>query len=239
MTTPAFRGDRLKQARKDAGFRSQQALGDVVGLSQQAIGDLETGKSMETAKLYEIARACGVSPDWLLGKSDDSSTPSSTVVQLRRPIEPRNLPEIDIRGGAAYGGGVVDSEWNEGGVGGHEAIAHWGLPPAYVERELGLTFGEADIIQVRGDSMFDGTATSLSSGDRVIVDRRDTDPRQGGIFVVFDGEGVIIKQVELVRGHRPPRIICKSKNVAYDPIPLTLDGIVRIIGRVAGKISRL
>lgn len=242
-----FSGERLRACRKALKLNQEQ-LGKLVGLSQGAISDLERGEALETNKLLELARACGVSPDWLLGKTEGES-PTTTVED--RPAapprwsnpkpdkEPQALPEVDVRGGASYGGGIRDEDWQDGDKSGDRAVAHWGFPPAFVERELGLAYGFADVVRVRGDSMDDGTAKALASGDRVIVDRQDTDVSQGGIFVVFDGDGVIIKQVELVRGHTPPRIVCKSLNTRYDPIPLTLEDPVRVIGRVAGRISRV
>lgn len=247
----SFSGDRLK-ARRKALKLSQEELAAKVGLSQNAISDLERGKALETAKLNELARICGVTPEWLMGR-EGPEEPRPIKPDVGRFVidEPENwlndhaqkfwkaLPEIDVRGGASYGGGIRDEEWQDGDKSGEQPIAHWGFPPAFVERELGLSFGSADVIRVRGDSMDDGTAKSLASGDRVIIDRQDTDVRQGGIFAVFDGDGVIIKQVELIRGHEPPRIVCKSLNTRYDPIPLVLEGAVHIIGRVAGRISRV
>lgn len=214
-------------------------------MSQQGIADIEA-KGGRPRKLYEIARACGVSPEWLLGESveRDGGSPSSTKpVRSSTPsasgISRRSLPEYDVRAGASYGGGIDDTAWQDGDVAGHQPIAHWGLPTAYVERELGLSYGLADIIPVRGDSMDDGTARALTSGDRVIIDRKDTDPRQGGIFAVWDGDGVIIKQVEILRGSETPSIICSSRNSNYRPVILQLTGGVRIIGRVAARLSRL
>lgn len=221
---------------------------------QQSIEAIEVGRSKNPTKLYEIAKACGVTVEWLQGREEGAplkrrekeKAPKLKALQEWTGLDdPSNaveiaqaLPEIDLRGGAGYGGGQSDELWQAGDVGGDKPVAHWGLPQSFVQRELGLQYGYADVLQVRGDSMDDGTAKGLSSGDRVIIDRRDTDTRQGGIFAVFDGDGVIIKQVELVRGHAPPRIVCKSRNVAYDPITLDLDGSVRVIGRVAGVISR-
>lgn len=220
-------------------------------MSQQGVFDIEK-KGGRPRKLIEIARVCGVSPEWLLGETD-SKTGSDTGAplperQLRRqgqvPIQSpmssrKTLPEYDIRAGASYGGGMDDEEWRDGDISGHAPVAQWGLPPAYVERELGLSYGFADVIPVRGDSMDDGTVHALVSGDRVIIDRKDKDPRQGGVFAVWDGGGVIVKQVELVRGDGPPRIICSSRNPHYKPIELVLDGSVHVIGRVAAKVSRV
>ena len=150
------------------------------------------------------------------------------------------LPEYDVRAGAAYGGGLDDDTgWENEGNAGQKPIAHWGFPDTYVRNELGLSFGSTDVLPVRGDSMDDGTINALRSGDRVIVDRLDVDPRQGGIFAVWDGSGVIVKQVELLRGQDPPRIICKSRNPSYAPIELTIDGNVHVIGRISAKIARM
>lgn len=166
--------------------------------------------------------------------------PLKSTSQAHSVVPTEAIPEFDIRAGAAYGGGTDgETDWQEGGSSGHSPIAKWGLPPSYVRTELGLSFDMADILAVRGDSMDDGTKHGLSSGDRVVVDRQDRDPRQGGIFAVWDGGGVIVKQVELVRDADPPRIICKSLNVRYAPIEITIDGNAHVIGRIAAKIARM
>lgn len=234
----------------------------MVGLSQRSISDLESGKTMKTDKLRELADVCGVSPEWLLGKEADESNrrelrlvsdwPAHGVKQ--RPlvdVQPGDgkshtvlasmlrVPELDVRGGASYSGGIVDEEHVDNGITKPAVVANWGLPTEFVVSELGLQSADMDIIKVRGDSMDDGSAKGLASGDRVMVDRGDRDVRQGGIFVVFDGMGVIIKQVELDREAQPPRIVCKSLNTRYSPIHLVLEEPVHVIGRVAARISRM
>lgn len=238
-------GHRLKSARERVGL-SQAELAERVGMSQQGVADIET-KGGRPRKLIEIARACGVTPEWLLGETQDrgGEIPSeggrTRQVRQASPSSSsrKTLPEYDIRAGASYGGGMDDQAWQNGDVAGHEPVAAWGLPSAYVERELGLSYGFADILPVRGDSMDDGSAKALTSGDRVVIDRKDTDPRQGGIFAVWDGDGVIIKQVEIVRNSNPPQIVCTSRNANYKPIILNMDGNVHIIGRVSAKFSRM
>ncbi|MGU3403392.1 XRE family transcriptional regulator [Methylobacterium brachiatum] len=256
----AFRGDRLRAVRKKLRL-SQAELGSMVGLSQKSVSDLENGATMETTKLHALAQRCGVSPDWLLGldESDEDMRATRMLDAITNPKaktvvlvdEPENMlhpatvnrtmsvPEYDVRAGASYGGGINDEEHREGGKTASRVVARWGLPNEFVESELGLRSGTMDIIKVRGDSMDDGSAKGLSSGDRVIVDHEDRDVRQGGIFVVFDGMGTIIKQVELDRDASPPRIICKSLNPRYSPIILTLEFPVEIKGRVAARISRM
>lgn len=185
----------------------------------------------------QLAELFGVD-EVLLGKQPRQ--PSGMAKMPSAPERhPEVIPEFDVRAGTSYGGGMDTQEWEDAGNASQMPVAQWGLPATFIRNELGLTFGQADIIPVRGDSMDDGTKHGLSSGDRVIVDRLDTDPRQGGIFAVWDGGGVIVKQVELVRGEDPPRIICKSRNPAYAPIELTIDGNVHVIGRISAKIARM
>lgn len=254
----AFSGERLRARRKNLRL-SQADLAAMVGLSQRSISDLESGQTMKTDKLRELADVCGVSPEWLMGLEEDdsnmraarmlqsiskttqhqSTSMAAPVIAGRLAVAMLQVREIDVRGGASYGGGIIDEAHQDAGNASDKVVANWGLPKEFVESELGLRSGGMDIIKVRGDSMDDGTARGLSSGDRVMVDRDDRDVRQGGIFVVFDGVGIIIKQVELDREAQPPRIVCKSLNARYSPITLTLESPVQVVGRVAARISRM
>jgi phage repressor protein C with HTH and peptisase S24 domain len=117
-----------------------------------------------------------------------------------------------------------------------EAVrAEWVLPAEFLREELQVSIGLAEIVRVRGNSM----EPELRAGDRVLVDRRDTRIRQGGVFAVRDGDEIIIKQVEPVRGSEPPRIRCISVNPTYGPQELVLDGSAEIIRRVVCRISRM
>lgn len=184
----------------------------------------------------KLAEMLGID-DRLLGAPLRQAQPQAqTLVAANPPY----LKEYAVKGGGSYGGGLVaDGDWQEGGEPAQEVIAQWALPPSYVRNELNLSFDTADIISVRGDSMDDGSKFGLSSGDRVIVDRADRDPSQGAIFAVWDGSGVIVKQVEPIRGSDPLRIICKSLNPRYEPFELLLDENAHIIGRIAAKFSRM
>lgn len=235
----------IKRGLEEAGHGAKGKLAKALKLHPSQITRLIEGeRRIQPGEISKVAAVIGAPPPELLrgllhGLVDEAAGLDPA------PSAP-TLAEFDIRAGTSYGGGMDGGEpWEEpiGGKGEtittHAPVAQWGLPPSYVEKELGLTYGFADILQIQGDSMDDGSRTALMSGDRVIIDRRSTDPRQGGIFAIWDGEGVIVKQVELIRGEGRKHIICKSLNRRYDPIHLDLAGDVHVIGRVAGRISRM
>lgn len=55
---------RLKQAREKKKL-SQEALASRVGIKQQAVQRIEVGKVKSTGYVVQLARALGVTPDWL------------------------------------------------------------------------------------------------------------------------------------------------------------------------------
>lgn len=57
-------GTRLKKARVDAGL-TQEQLSKASGVTQQVISKIERGLQAATSAVVPLARACGVSPDWL------------------------------------------------------------------------------------------------------------------------------------------------------------------------------
>lgn len=57
-------GERLLLARRGAGL-TQAKLAKMTGMEQGAISQLETGETQRTTYVAELARACGVSTDWL------------------------------------------------------------------------------------------------------------------------------------------------------------------------------
>ncbi len=83
-----------------------------------------------------------------------------------------------------------------------------------------------ELVTARGDSM----EPTINSGDIVVVDVRDTDVTQEGIFCLNYGGGVTIKRIQVL----PFGVEFISDNKLYNPFVLKgqeLDAI-KIIGRV-------
>ena len=75
----------------------------------------------------------------------------------------------------------------------------------------------------------------LTEGDRLVVDTARTVPALGELFVLWDGEGLVVKRVERERGAAKLRLI--SANPDYPPY-LRDAGEVHIVGTVLWKVTR-
>ncbi|MCA4076438.1 helix-turn-helix domain-containing protein [Pseudomonas kurunegalensis] len=94
MTTLA---QRMKIARSHANL-TQKKLAETAGVEQPAISQLETGKSLKSAHIAAIAKACGVSAIWLDkgigGMTDDTSGFDANVEPIPGPVRYYEYPEI-------------------------------------------------------------------------------------------------------------------------------------------------
>ena len=82
------------------------------------------------------------------------------------------------------------------------------------------------MITVDGDSM----EPLLSSGDRILIDVSRQVPVPPGIFVIWDGMGLVAKRIEHVPHSEPPRVVLKSLNPEYDSYERLAEE-VRLVGR--------
>ena len=90
------------------------------------------------------------------------------------------------------------------------------------------------MIPVDGDSM----EPVLASGDRILIDVSRTVPVPPGIFVIWDGMGLVAKRIEHVPLSEPPRVVLRSLNPAYDSHECLAEEI-RVVGRAVWVSRRL
>lgn len=226
-------GQRLKLVREDRGI-SQAALADRVGVKQQTIGALESGGARKTAYLVQIAEALGVDAGWLqtgrgraptLGEHAGEhlgNTPDLPPAPIDRDV--LYAPEYDVRA-AAGDGFVIDHETQKGA---------WPFPRSYLRHVLGISSNELAVIEVVGDSM----SPTLESGDRVLVDLKDRRPAPPGLFVLWDGDGTVVKRVERVLNSRPALLAITSDNPRHRTYERPAEEI-SIVGRVVWYARRL
>lgn len=135
------------------------------------------------------------------------------------------IPEFDVRPQA--GGGAEMPALD--GDGNHLVVGTWSMPADYL-RAFAAEPGAIRIIRVAGDSM----EPEYPAGERVAVDTSHTIPSPPGVYVLWDGFGLVLKRVEILLGSDPPKIRLSSINPAYQPYERYLSEVV-INGRVIGK----
>lgn len=78
--------ERIKLARKKAGL-TQSQLAESVGIAQTAISQLESGKTLRSSYLIQIARACGVNSVWLADGEGEMLSPEDISTYLSSELE--------------------------------------------------------------------------------------------------------------------------------------------------------
>ena len=135
------------------------------------------------------------------------------------------VPEIDVR--ASAGPGAWHDEVDE-------AADMWLFADPLIRHEFRARPEDLRMITVDGDSM----EPLLSSGDRILIDVSLKVPVPPGIFVIWDGMGLVAKRIEHVPHSEPPRIVLKSLNPEYDSYERSAEE-VRVVGRAVWVSRRL
>lgn len=225
------------------------------GLKPDYLRDVLRGvkKSISGESAIPLAKTLRCSVSWLLTDEPDhipseevaaglpgselhDSYGFSTEAPFKGDI-PGSTPEIDARAGAGLG--VVGEheiiKVREGeSVVGHRVVSEWLFPGPYLRHELRSNPAKTVVLEVIGDSM----SPSLESGDRVLVDTSYQRPNPDGIYVIDDGDGPMVKRVQLVRPSSPEQIKIISDNKNQETYTRLLSDI-RIVGRVAGRLTSM
>ena len=131
------------------------------------------------------------------------------------------VPELDVRAGA----------WNDGV---EQTRATWLLADPLIRHEFRAKPENLRMITVDGDSM----DPLFSSGDRILIDVSRQVPVPPGIFVIWDGMGLVTKRLEHVPHSEPARVVITSANPEYASYERLVDEI-RIVGRAVWFSRRL
>jgi phage repressor protein C with HTH and peptisase S24 domain len=231
MPTVSAASRQLKQLRQRAGLSIRevaQQLGMEHGSSYQHYEDRFKKPMLPlelVMKLVPIFEAGGVEASELYALAGVNATgerPLVATAPARAPADARTIriEELDVR--ASAGAGLTGE--NE------KVVAEWQVPSGVVRGYSTAPASEMRIITVMGDSM----EPALLPGQRVLVDTGDRKPSPPGIFVVWDGLGLVIKRVQMVPHSEPPRVKITSDNVKYETYERTLEEAY-IQGRVIGQ----
>ena len=183
-----------------------------------------------------LAKFLGVHEDQLRHREVPQRKPRSRdeaegEVPPHRPYGRRGVEgfsavtEIDVRASAGPGA------FNEGF---EETKETWLFPDNVIRHEFRARAEDLHIVTIDGDSM----EPTLSSGDRIMIDTSQRVPVPPGIFVIWDGMGIVAKRVEHVPHSEPPKVIIKSLNPEYQTYERDAEE-VNIVGRVIWAAKRL
>ena len=212
--------NRIRELRDARGI-SAAALGALVGMSQPQVTRLEKGdRRLKYDQAAIIAQALGVAVTDLHAEIEGAperahhDSPRQlgqvriTEIEVHAGAGPERMPDLDPDGNA-----VVLAEW---------MMPREFLPSAY-------RGGNLVIVRVQGDSMM----PRLAPNERVVVDTSQTVPFAEGIYLTWNGLGVVIKRLQVLPGN-PAKVRISSDNPAYEPYIVTADE-VRVFGRIIGR----
>ena len=181
-----------------------------------------------------LALHLGVPPDDLRPEEDRKRATQARMVPPTVSPQQRErmsvagyvtVPEIDVR--ASAGAGALNDGLEEG-------RGAWMFAESMIRHELRARAADLRVITIDGDSM----EPLISSGDRILLDTSQCVPVPPGIFVIWDGMGLVAKRVEHVPHSEPPKVIIKSVNPEYQTYEREAEE-VKIIGRVIWAAKRL
>ena len=212
----------------------------AIGIERTFIRDIVEGKkaSVRPDGAQKLEKALDAPKDWFLFEEFEW-TPGARTLK-KAPKKPGALahasqssaqddgtvpiPEYDVR--VAAGGGAL--------IEGSDIRATWGFSSDYVTRELRANASALNMVEVIGDSM----EPKLSPGDRIIVNQNDVNPTPPGVFALWDGYGLVVKNVQRVHRSEPEKLLLISENPIYPPYEVLIDEI-KIIGRVISCLKKM
>lgn len=195
------------------------------GLNDTAVRDIIEGNSKNPRHdtLAKIAKVLGCTLADLTGERPIPKPAAiSDVVTIN---------ELDVHAASGAFGtteAILASEEPDLVVGTHT------FPAASFREAYGVSPSRIKILPVRGNSM----EPELWSGQRVMVDVEDTTPSPPGIFVVWDGLGLVLKYVEVIANSEPIKVRISSAHQAFKPYERNLKEAY-INGRVIGVWKRV
>jgi phage repressor protein C with HTH and peptisase S24 domain len=209
--------DRLRARSRQLGMTAGR-VAELAGINRSFVYDIMRGRSENPnlEKLDQVAQVLSVERNWLLHGIGDVDGESPI---MEDPMEVFvSVPSVEVT--ASMGGGNLVTDEVENGE-------PYNFQRSWIVHDLKADPANLRIMHVEGDSMM----PTLHSGDVVLVDLARRSPTPPGIFVLFDGMGLVAKRLENIPNNDPPKVRVISDNTFYSPYERTADE-VSIIGRI-------
>ena len=207
---PHTLAERLKARARQLGLTAGQ-VAEMAGINRSFVYDIMRGRSENPnlARLDQVAEAIKVDRNWLLYGMGDVEGESPII---ENPAE-SFIAIPSVRVSASMGGGAVIDEAENG--------KPYHFQRSWILHDLKAKPSDLRIMHVEGDSMM----PTLHSGDVVLIDLARRSPTPPGIFVLFDGMGLVAKRLEHIPNHDPPKVRVISDNTLYTAYERTAEEI--------------
>jgi len=214
-TAPNTIGSRLKQEMRKQGLTSTE-LARRSEVKTSFIYDVISGKSANpsTIKLARVAESLGVNLAYLAGYE---TSPTGG----HAPDKPQNENHEHVTLASLS----ADGHSNDPAL--RKDTAPYQFSKSWISQDLQSSPENLRITTMRGDSM----EPTLIHNDILLVDVTKTTPSPPGIFMLYDGFGLVAKRLEPVSDQQSAAVRVISDNGKYSTYECSLDEI-RIIGRV-------
>jgi len=189
-------------------------LARAVGLSDNAIYKWLAGRGQPSlASAIAIARAAGVSLEWLAGGR--ARTAEGLRGQPPSDADHIKLPRGEVRLGSKRGGRLRTPQ----------IVDVISFAPRWLQSRLTVDPERLILMEVSGDAM----EPTLRHGDLALADLRENHASVDGLYVLRQNGALAVKRLQ--RSGVGARLIVRSDNSAYPPIEIPAAQI-KIVGRV-------
>ena len=194
-------------------------LAEKARVGRSFVYDILNGKSLNptSQKLSAVAKILGVTVHYLMG--NDATYSQNEIVYpygfSENNEELISIPSLAVETTKA-GQALVNFDADD---------KPYFFTKKWVENKLKLKPENLKIVFVSGDSM----EPTLADGDMVLIDTARTKTTPAGVFVVFDGEGLMVKRLESISGGKLIRVTSdNNKYYSYD----SPAGDINVVGKV-------
>lgn len=112
--------------------------------------------------------------------------------------------------------------------------ARWSFPLGWVKYALKANAASLRMVGIDGNSM----EPDFRSGDHLLIDTDRRAPSPPGVFVMFDGVGLIARALEFLPNSDPAIVLIRSSGEMTSNLEVPLDEI-HIVGRAVWHARRL
>ena len=195
-----------------------RSLSLKAGLNATAIRDIVEGTVPKISTLQKIAKALGCTVADLTGERPHTPVRSGNSITI-----------FEVHTGAQGGpGGSGEIELTR-----DRAVGEYTFPSAGFRQRFGAVPDGVFIDEMTGDSQM----PTIMPGQPLMIDSRIRKPSPPGIFLCWDGIGMVYKRIEVIPNTDPVRVRLLSDNPRYSTYERTIDE-VEIFGRVVGGWQR-